>query len=71
MADALSGVGVGRGDAGGAASAPGGNDAARQAEFEQKIVEALGLLAVTDVLSDDLKSEAEQRELEAENETAG
>jgi hypothetical protein len=54
-----------------AGAATGGDDAAKQAEFEEKVVLALGSLLISDVLADDLKSEAEQRELDAENETAG
>ena len=70
MADGVTGASGGQGGLANT-SATGGDDAAQQAAFEQKVVEALGLLLVSDVLSDDLKSEAELRELDAENETAG
>lgn len=68
MVDSVSGAGGGSAASSGAGSAA---DAAKEAEFEEKVVEALGLLLIGDVLSDQLKSEAEQRELQAENETAG
>jgi len=74
MADALSGFGGGaaRNSAAEDNTSQGPEDGTSQeAAFQQAIEEALIGFVIGDVISDQLKSEANLRELEQENETAG